>query len=168
MKIKTNQMKTSNKELFNRYIYPELDFIGRLCRKYCTCKSDFPDLYNELLTSLFLYVHTYDASKPIRPWLYVIVRREMHRLQRKSVCRPVDFVDLEQAPYSYIPSRDNGNRHEDVYAAVNKLKPVYRDIVLLRLEGYKVNEIATIMYAQGCISANSRHIINARLKESYH
>lgn len=163
-----NRMKTSNKELFNKYIYPELDFIGRLCQKYCMDKAVFPDLYNELLMNLFLYVHTYDTTKRIRPWLYVIVRREMCRLQRKSVCTPVDFVDLEQAPYSCIPAGNNEHQNENVHMAINMLDPVHRDIVMLRLEGYKIKEIAAMMYARGHISADSRHIIKARLKEAYH
>ena len=163
-----NRMKTSNKELFDKYIYPELDFIGRLCRKYCMDKTAFSDLYNELLTNLFLYIHTYDPSKCIRPWLYVIVRREMSRLQRENARTPVAFVDLEGVPYSYIPVRDNGSQYEDIHMAINMLAPVHRDIVRLRLEGYKIKEIAAMMYARGCISADSRHIIKARLKESYH
>lgn len=52
--------------------------------------------------------------------------------------------------------------------AINMLDPVHRDIVMLRLEGYKIKEIAAMMYARERISADSRHIIKVRLKESYH
>lgn len=168
MNITINWMKPCNKELFNKYILSELGFIRRLCRKYCLHKPDCPDLYNELLIHLFLYIHTYDTSKGIRSWLYVIVRRKMYCLQRKKVRAPVDFVDLEQAPYSCVPVWNGENRHGDVRVAVSMLGPVHRDIVRLRLDGYRIKEIAAMMYSRGHISAESRNIIKAKLREAYH
>ncbi|HRI29117.1 MAG TPA: RNA polymerase sigma factor, partial [Chitinophagales bacterium] len=46
-------------------------------------------------------------------------------------------IDFTEAPYDSMMS-------DEVVAALNKLKPKYRDILLLFLEGFKYAEIAVI------------------------
>lgn len=60
-------MNKINNELFEKYIRPEFGFIRRMCWKYCINKSEFQELHNEVLTNLFIYIHTYNRSGHIRP-----------------------------------------------------------------------------------------------------
>ena len=161
-------MNKINNELFEKYIRPEFGFIRRMCWKYCINKSEFQELHNEVLTNLFIYIHTYNRSGHIRPWLYTIIRRDMLRLQKKQLDEPIKFVDLSQPRYSNLPATDYNIGLSDVNIAVRQLDHLHRTVVELKMSGYKIHEIATIMYQRGDITANSSNIIRYRLREAYH
>ena len=97
----------NNNELFEKYITPELTYIKHTCWKYWDKISEFDDLYNEILINIFRYIHTYTPSKPIRPWLYTIIKRMMLKMQKRRWNSRIDYVDLEQLPFSHIPTEED-------------------------------------------------------------
>lgn len=157
----------NNKELFETYINPELEFIKHVCWKYWDKTSELEDLHSEVLTNIFRYINTYDSSKPIRPWLYTIIGHDMLRLQKRKWRSIIDYVDLEQHPFTHIPIEDSKYISEDIYTAIESLSPLHYEIVTLRLKGYKMKEIATILYDQGLVQKDSIDIVKWRIREAY-
>lgn len=157
----------NNNELFEKYIMPELDYIKHVCWKYWDKTTEFEDLHSNVLADLHCYIHTYDSSKPIRPWLYTAIRHDMVRFQKKQWASPIDYVDLEQYPYSHISVVDNHDSYDDVYAAIESLSPLHYEIISLRMKGYKIKEVATMLYEQGQVATDSVNIIKFKIKEAY-
>ena len=157
----------NNNELFEKYIMPELDYIKHVCWKYWDKTTEFEDLHSNVLADLLSYIHTYDSSKPIRPWLYTAIRHDMVRFQKRQWASPIDYVDLEQYPYSHISVVDNRNSYDDIHAAIESLSPLHYEIISLRMKGYKIAEVATMLYEQGRVAAESVNIIKFRIKEAY-
>lgn len=154
-------------KLFKEYINPELGFIKNVCRKYWDTTSTFDDLYNEVLMNIFRYIHTYDPSMPIRPWLYTIIGREMLKLQKKQWQTPIDYVDLGQVPFLHIPIEEDNAVTEDIYTAIESLSPLNYEIISLRMKGYKIKEIASMLYECGKIKMDNVRIIRFRIREAY-
>lgn len=157
----------NNNELFEKYIMPELDYIKHVCWKYWDKTTEFEDLHSNVLADLLSYIHTYDSSKPIRPWLYTAIRHDMVRFQKRQWASLIDYVDLEQYPYSHISVVDNHNSYDDIHAAIESLSPLHYEIISLRMKGYKIAEVATMLYEQGRVAAESVNIIKFRIKEAY-
>ena len=157
----------NNNELFEKYIMPELDYIKHVCWKSWDKTTEFKDLHSNVLADLLSYIHTYDSSKPIRPWLYTAIRHDMVRFQKRQWASPIDYVDLEQYPYSHISVVDNHDSYDDVYAAIESLSPLHYEIISLRMKGYKIKEVATMLYEQGQVATDSVNIIKFKIKEAY-
>lgn len=157
----------NNNELFEKYIMPELDYIKHVCWKYWDKTTEFEDLHSDILTVIFRYIHSYDISKPIRPWLYTIICREMSRLQHKVWQTPIDYVNMEQYPFLHISVEEDNHANDDIYAAIESLSPLHYEIISLRMKGYKIKEVATILYKRGQIATESVSVINFRIREAY-
>ena len=91
----------------------------------------------------------------------------MVRFQKRQWASPIDYVDLEQYPYSHISVVDNHNSYEDIHAAIESLSPLHYKIISLRMKGYKIVEVAKILYEQGYIVSDSISAIKLRIKEAY-
>lgn len=157
----------NNNELFERYINPELRFIKHICWKYWDKQTEFEELHNGILTNIFRYIHTYDPSKPIRPWLYTIIARDMLRIQSREWQSPIDYVDLEQYPFAHISVDDDMFINEEIHTAIESLSPLHYEIISLRMKGFKIREVATMLYEQGMIQTESVDIIKFRSREAY-
>lgn len=157
----------NNNKLFEKYINPELGFIKNVCWKYWTRTIEFDELHNEILAIIFRYIHTYNPSKLIRPWLYTVIGREMHRLQKHTWQAPIEYVDLEQYPFSHIQVENDEFAYEDLYAAIESLSPLHNEIISLRMSGYTIKDIAEILYERGLMISNSVNIVSSRINEAY-
>lgn len=91
----------------------------------------------------------------------------MVRFQKRQWASPIDYVDLEQYTYSHISVVDNHNSYDDIHAAIESLSPLHYEIISLRMKGYKIAEVATMLYEQGRVAAESVNIIKFRIKEAY-
>lgn len=88
--------------------------------------------------------HRYDASRPLAPWLFRIARnmayKEHNRKKRNPVMAMDDVYPGEDSTYDPPSSDENPHTttvNRDLMArietAVNKLKPSYRDVLILRM-----------------------------------
>ncbi len=165
-------MKTDNNELFDTYIRPQLRYIRNICRMFCRDKSCCEEYYNEILTTLFLSMHTYNPELHIRAWLYVIIKREVARKQiRRSRHKDViTYADLEQPYYQNISSCEDSSpeTHNDLYHAISILAPVAKRIIEMRLQGYLIREISKALFQEGIIKADSINIVKCHIREAYY
>lgn len=165
-------MKEENKKLFERYIQPEMDFIRHVCWKYCYDKPRFEEYYNEILTNLYLYVHTYNPELGIRAWLFTIVYREMRHKMESLFCEHslIDFVDpMELRNVNIVEEPDDGKERlrRILYDAIDRLEPLYRDIILMRLRGQTMQEIASELYHEGRLCSDNVNNIKSRMRHCY-
>lgn len=104
--------------------------------------SEVEDIVQETLLALHLKRHTWDADRPIRPWVAAIARNKFIDVLRRRGRRAEDFVE----DIADVPDADTGtdplSRHE-LDRMLGKLNERQRDIVRsLAVEGASVSETA--------------------------
>ena len=91
----------------------------------------------------------------------------MHRLQKHTWQAPIEYVDLEQYPFSHIQVENDEFVYEDLYVAIESLSPLHNAIISLRMSGYTIKDIAEILYERGLIISNGVNIVSSRINEAY-
>jgi RNA polymerase sigma-70 factor (ECF subfamily) len=93
-------------------------------------------------------IRRFDVSRPFYPWLYKIARNRCYSRLADRKKQPT-LVELEEARWRDGENRDTVvDLREDIGKALAKLKPEFREIIILRhFEELSYREIALIM---GC------------------
>ncbi|MGM7702598.1 RNA polymerase sigma factor [Pseudalkalibacillus sp. Hm43] len=125
--------------------------------------SDASDAVQETFIRVYKGIHTFDESKPFKPWFYRILTNEVRRLIKKR--KPEQ--DFDQVPHNEIaqvqpPETD----HEILDDAMAKLKEDHREAIVLKyLEGLSEKEMSTVLDIS--LSAVKSRLFQARkmLKE---
>jgi RNA polymerase sigma factor (sigma-70 family) len=128
---------------FLQSVTPHLRAIARRrCERVGASASDAEDLVQEVLLAIHLKRGTWNASRPIRPWISAIVRNKLiDSLRRRGhgISVPIEDVidtlrDDEKA--------DDSDRL-DVERMLGRLKEQHRDIVRsISIDGMSVRETA--------------------------
>jgi RNA polymerase sigma factor (sigma-70 family) len=155
-------------ELFNRYVFPHRNLIYKLCVRYSRPASEVEDSYSEALANFFKYIETYDPSRSIQTWLHTVTKRfvcEMNRRHRALLNRS-DDVDVSQMP-DLCAEKETGldmdSYSDGVLEALNRLKPIYREALLLQQAGYRLNEIMEISFRNGNLKTRNIETVKRRL-----
>lgn len=137
-----------------------LPYIDDLERFLFRLTNGNPEATDDLVQETFLRViksvETFKEGTNAKAWLFMIGKNVFINKYRKDKKMPIDgdtetvkkhphitdeklsrSIDFTEAPYDSMMS-------DEVVAALNQLKPQYRDILLLFLEGFKYAEIAVI------------------------
>lgn len=162
-------------ELFNRYVLPHTKLVYKLCIKYSYLKNEVEDNYNEVLINFFRYIETYDPSRSIQTWLHIVTKRFVHDLNiRGNAIKRSDDIDVSEIAGSVFGEvtgsencmgMDNYRQFysDAVLAALDSLKPVYREALLLQQAGYKLSEIVEISYRNGNLKMKNVETVKSRL-----
>jgi len=133
------------------------------------------DNYNEVLINFYKYIETYDTSRSIQTWLHIVTKRFVADLNnRKSQYKTTDDLDMEELadevcfdsePSSNCMCEDNYQDlyNDDILRALNKLKPIYREALVLQQAGYKLIEIMEISYRNGNLKTKNIETVKSRL-----
>jgi len=99
------------------------------------------DCVQECLLAIHTGRHTYDPSRPFRPWMFTIVRNKTVDLLRRSYAG--DRAAAEPLDESVLPSRDTAHEVVDAGDILAKLQPQFRSaLTLTKVFGYSVSEAA--------------------------
>lgn len=162
-------------ELFNRYILPNRNLVYRLCIRYTFLQEDIADNYNEVLVNFFKYIATYDPRRCILNWIHIVTKRfvmeQNRRRGRLPVAESVDVFKLapslsdEDETHGNAMGMDNYREfyNDDILAALDQLKPIYREALLLQQAGYKLEEIVEISYRNGNMKSRSMDTMKSRI-----
>jgi RNA polymerase sigma factor (sigma-70 family) len=162
-------------ELFNRYILPNRNLVYRLCIRYTFLQEDIADNYNEVLVNFFKYIATYDPRRCILNWIHIVTKRFVMEQNRRHGRLPVaESVDVfKLAPSLSNEDETHGNAmgmdnyrefyNDDILAALDQLKPIYREALLLQQAGYKLEEIVEISYRNGNMKSRSMDTMKSRI-----
>jgi len=110
--------------------------------------SDAEDTVQDVLLTLHAVRHTYDASRPFKPWLAGIARhRVIDRLRAlgRASTREV-ALELEHEAFSAVQTSETFSfEARDLHAAIGSLPPQQRQAVtLLKLQEKSLKEAAAI------------------------
>lgn len=117
-------------------------------------RDDALDVAQDALLRLFSTLHRFDVRRPVRPWLYQIVRNRVVDLYRRRKVRAHDSID--EVDSEGMPRFDLADDTIDVegdyarvelrrrlWEALEQLTPSQREIIVLReYQDLSYNEIA--------------------------
>lgn len=161
--------------LFHQYVWPHRNLIYSLCIRYTFNQEDIADNYNEVLINFFKYIATYDPQRSIQTWLHIVTKRYVADLNhRNSQFKRSDNVDVQQIEgdlltennlSSNIMGLDNYRElyNDDILRALDSLRPIYREALLLQQAGYKLSEIMEIAYRRGSLRSRNIETVKSRL-----
>ena len=121
-----------------------LNEVSMVIRAYLVSKfgrlENLDDCVQEALLSLHQARHTYDASRPFRPWLFAIVRNRTIDLMRQS-SRRIDSAPLDEG--AEIPVPFEPTAAIDTGKLLKGLSRNLREtLVLTKLLGYSTRQSA--------------------------
>ena len=119
-------------------IGPEL--IGFL-RARVRDSQDLGDLYQETFLALHRSRHTYDASRPVEPWLFAIAAHVVARYMRRRRTRTGREVLVDVLPEDAVV--EGGHTRLQIAQALERLPPTQRQAIeLVKLEGLSTEAAA--------------------------
>ncbi len=132
---------------FQNKLLSELPYLRRFARGLCGDAALADDLVQDCVERALNKQHLYDASRPLRAWLYAILRNIYVSQWRKSamggVQKPLDEMeDFEGA----VPPDQEQNLHlMTITEALDVLPPQQREVlVMVALEELSYKEAAEI------------------------
>jgi RNA polymerase sigma factor (sigma-70 family) len=162
--------------LFEELILPNINLVYRLSIRFSCHRQYIDENYNECLSNLFRYVHTYDPEKSLPNWIFICCRRLIYDLDRKrGMWKTTDDVNPENIVSHYAEDRfaASGNRmgldnyrefyNDDILRAIDRLNPIYREALLLQQAGYRIEEIMEIAHRNGTLRTPNVETVKSRL-----
>jgi RNA polymerase sigma-70 factor (ECF subfamily) len=131
-------------ELYERYRQPVY--------RYCLARSSSPHEAEDLVSEVFLkamesLARYRDQGLPFIAFLYRVARNAAIDRSRKD--RGPSLFDMTIEPRSSVDVEGDAARASDmetVLAALRKIKPEYREVILLRfVEGYSAADVAIVL-----------------------
>lgn len=187
-------MENINKELFDKYIKPNLKLVTWCVDQYYPASmratSDRrDDMIQECLIQLLKGIHTYKPENDIKVWIRVIVKRYIFRTMRRLndrlgmkctvselddiQCDGNDFDDvLTEVDEPHEPITANNVAEEDylshcsdeIQKEVNKLTPVQRRLLMGVIQGYSLQEVGQTLYNEGLLDIQTHTANNLILQ----
>ncbi|MDL2320210.1 sigma-70 family RNA polymerase sigma factor [Alistipes sp. OttesenSCG-928-B03] len=173
--ILSNESIQERTRLFEKYILPNLNLVYSISIRYSYDPQDVQDNYNEALANLFRYIGTYDPEKNLQTWIWVVCKRLIYDLNSKRRNHKLtDDVDVEDIASEVVDDdhisgnymgMDNYEQfyNDDILDALSKIKPIYREALLLQQAGYKLEEIMEISYRNGSLKSRNIETVKSRL-----
>lgn len=163
--------------LFEKYIIPHRNLIYWVCIQWSDESENVEENYTMALTNLFRGIETYDPTRPIKPWIHFITKRFVMNINKArydhnqlrdassniNVCCD-DLCDEDEPKWNVMCLDNYRDLYSDeVLTALDSMKPIYRDALLLQQAGYSLVEIADIEYKKGTLSSRNIDTVKSRL-----
>ncbi|MDP1922487.1 MAG: RNA polymerase sigma factor [Myxococcales bacterium] len=128
----------------------ELSYVWNSLRRLGVAPSDLDDLTQEVFVTAFQRIATYDAGRPLRPWLFGIAFRiASARRERAFVHKEVGGDAMPEAPdEAPSPHRamENAQTLARVLKALETLRMERKAVFILHdIEGQSVPEVAAAL-----------------------
>lgn len=163
-------------ELLQKYVMPHKNLIYSICIKYTYNQEDVEDNYLEALVNFFKYMDSYNPARPVKTWIYAVTKRLVADLNNRNKSRMPsdDNIDIseissslpnEDEPSENCMGMDNYHKYynDDILWALDRLKPIYKEALLLQQAGYKIEEIMEITYRNGTLQTKNVETVKSRL-----
>lgn len=176
-------------ELFAKYVTPYYNMIYKLVMNYTYNPCNIEENYNEVLINFFRRIDTYNPERSIHTWLHIVTKRMVMELERRR--RRHDNKNYDKSIEAYEDCGDDeimrpgvlcavsSNEHissncmglenyrqfynDDILDALDEMKPIHRDAILLQEAGYSLKEIAEIEYEKGTLKSRNIETVKSRL-----
>lgn len=147
-----------------------------MCIQFTWNQEDVEDNYSEALVNFYRYIDSYDPSRSVKTWIYAVTKRLLADLNSRNRNRlpsndNVDvrdiagYIQTDEEPGENYMGMDNYREYysDAVLAALDRLKPSYREALLLQQAGYKLGEIMEIAYRNGSLKNRNIETVKSRL-----
>jgi RNA polymerase sigma-70 factor (ECF subfamily) len=126
----------------------ELPYLRRFARSLCGDAALADDLTQDCIERALTRVHLYDPSRPLRAWLFAILRNlfisNLRRTSRLQIVKNVD--ELYEGEDAVVPEQEINLSLSQIAEALDKLPDQQREIlVLVSLEEMSYREAAEIV-----------------------
>jgi RNA polymerase sigma-70 factor, ECF subfamily len=133
---------------FRTQLAGELPTLRRFARALTGDAALADDLVQDCLERALTKSHLYDPSRPLRAWLYAVLRNlyisGLRRTGRSTVVKTVD--DLTGGEGAVDPEQEERLSAGSVTEALDRLAPQHREvIVLIGLEEMSYRDVAEIL-----------------------
>lgn len=132
--------QTGDREAYTRLLEELYPVIEAYLIRMLGPAAWIEDCVQDSLTAIHRARHSYDARRPLRPWLFTIVRHKAIDTLRRDARRPEDPMEIElEAP------AEGGSVEKLVDAGrlLDRLSDPYREaLILTKLRGYSIAEAA--------------------------
>jgi RNA polymerase sigma-70 factor, ECF subfamily len=133
---------------FRDQLLTELPYLRRFARSLCGDAALADDLVQDCAERALNKVHLYDPSRPLRAWLFAILRNifisGLRKSSRLRVTKSVDSLDAGEG--SVPPEQEVRMSLELIEKALDELAPQQREVlVLVSLEELSYRETAEII-----------------------
>ncbi len=137
---------------FNQLLLVNSDFLSPFAVTLTRDKESAKDLVQETMYKAIANREKYITGTNIKAWLYTIMRNIFINNYRKKAKQnvifdstPNDFLlDYNQSAISNLA--ESKMRLKEIQAAIYYLPSIFQDPFVLYFEGYKYNEIASILH----------------------
>jgi RNA polymerase sigma-70 factor (ECF subfamily) len=144
--------EAASRVLVERYASPAVNFIVRFVRDRALAE----DLAQEGFLRVFQRLHTYDPERKFSSWFFQVLRNitidylRVNRVSTSSLDElteaGVERVVVDRDSPSPEHQAERGQLAADVSQALDRLRPEYREVVVLRYqEGLTQPEIAEVL-----------------------
>ena len=131
-----------------RQLSAELPVLRRFARALTGDPALADDLVQDCLERALTKSHLYDASRPLRAWLFTVLRNihvsGLRRSGRSGIVKTVD--DLAEGEGAVPPDQEHHMAATSVTTALERLSPQHREvIVLVGLEEMSYRDVSEIL-----------------------
>jgi RNA polymerase sigma-70 factor (ECF subfamily) len=133
---------------FRTQLAAELPMLRRFARALTGDPALADDLVQDCVERALVKSHLYDPSRPLRTWLYAVLRNlyisGLRRSGRSTIVKAVEeLVDGED---SVPPEQEHGLSAGSITEALDRLSPQHREvIVLVGLEEMSYRDVSEIL-----------------------
>lgn len=161
--------------LFEQYIVPNQNLVFSISLRYTHDPQEVEDNYIEALANLYRYIDTYDPTRNLQTWIWIVTKRLIYDLNNKNKhYKRTDDVNVEDVvdqltDEGHVSGNCMGMENytqyynDDILHAIRKLKPIYREALLLQQAGYKLEEIMEICHSNGSLKSRNIETVKSRL-----
>jgi len=133
---------------FRTQLAGELPYLRRFARALAGDAALADDLVQDCLERALIKRHLYDPARPLRAWLYAVLRNlhisGLRRNGRSTVVKTVD--DLTGGEDAVAPTQEERLSVSSIATALDRLTPQHREvIVLVGLEEMSYQDVAGIL-----------------------
>ena len=133
---------------FRRQISAEIPVLRRFARALAGDPALADDLVQDCLERAMLKSHLYDPARPLRAWLFTVLRNlhvsGLRRSSRSQIVKTVD--DLADGEGAVAPDQEHRLAAGSVQEALERLSPQHREvIVLVGLEEMSYRDVSEIL-----------------------
>jgi RNA polymerase sigma-70 factor (ECF subfamily) len=136
--------------LFEAEALPHLDVLYRTAVRLTADRTEAEDLVQDVYAQAWLSFAAYEPGTNCRAWLFKILMNKLEHQRRRRYALLKRTADADQEMLAervaYVPPVGQELKDEEVLAALDRVPPRYREVVLLAdVEEFSYREIAGIL-----------------------
>jgi RNA polymerase sigma-70 factor, ECF subfamily len=118
--------------------------IRKVCSLYTRDRNDHEDLYQEIMTQVWLALPRFRQEAKISTWLYRVALNVALSHRRKNTKKPL-LVAIDPDMNTQSSDTNDNDEFKIMWHVISSLPPLDKALILLYLEDNSHDEIAAIM-----------------------